>query len=459
VTGAATAQHQDFGLVWPAPFFPYQREGVERLRRQQGVLLADEMGLGKTIQAVAALRLLKADSSLATALIVAPVNLVLQWRRQLRAWAPELRLSTAIGAADERSRAWRAGADVYLTGYESLRMDVGSRSPTSPGQRSFTVVVADEAQRLKNSSSELARAVNRVHRERTWALTGTPLENRLDDLVSILGLVAPGRFDPREIAAGLRRTLAEVQLRRRRREVLQDLPPKFAATTYVELGPRQRAAYRRAVEDGLVRLGRLGRELRITHVLELILRLKQLCNFCPESDESAKLDDLRRRLDDVVNAGEKALIFSQFVEEPFGARRLARELRSFSPLLYTGAVDRSSRDGVIAEFDRSPRAKVIILSMRAGGSGLNLTSASHVFHFDRWWNPAVETQAEDRVHRIGQARDVYVHAYLAVDTIEERVQEIISDKQALFSDVIDGVETSRLSRLDIESLMGALRPA
>jgi SNF2 family DNA or RNA helicase len=245
--------------------------------------------------------------------------------------------------------------------------------------------------------------------------------------------------------------------RRRRRDVLPDLPPKASSTLNLQLGRSQRAAYQRAEREGIVRLEALGRELRITHVLELILRLKQICNFCPESGDSAKLLELRERLSAIAEGEEKALVFSQFVEPPFGVRRLAGELAPLAPVVLTGDMDAAARAAAIAEFDRDPRRKLMLLSLRAGGVGLNLTAASYVFHFDRWWNPAVEAQAEDRAHRIGQARPVHVFAFLTDDTIEERVQEILTEKVALFADVVDGVEARALRRLDLDTLLAVVR--
>jgi SNF2 family DNA or RNA helicase len=384
---------------------------------------------------------------------------VLQWRKQFRHWAPEFRLSTVIGPAAERLRAWRADADIFIIGYESLRADIWSRVPTSPGQRRWDVAVIDEAQKIKTKDTELARAVKTLPRTRSWALTGTPLENRLDDLLSILDFVAPGRFKPSAMAVGLRRLLAEVQLRRRRRDVLTELPPKTNSTVSLQLGAKQRAAYQRARGEGLVRLQALGRDIRITHVLELILRLKQICNFCPETGGSVKLSDLRDRVRNVADSGEKALIFSQFVEEPFGARRLAREFSDYTPLLFTGDTAPAVRASLVSEFERDPHRMLLILSLRAGGVGLNLTSASYVFHFDRWWNPAVEAQAEDRAHRIGQTRPVHTYAYICEDTIEERIEEILIEKRALFADTVDGVDANSLRRLDLDTLLAAVRTA
>ena len=445
-----------WGLAWRAPLPPYQQAGIARLLAAPGVLLADEMGLGKTIQAVGALRVLLRDGAPGPALIVVPAGLVLQWRRQLREWAPELALSTCIGPPDERRQRWRAPAQAYLTSFDALRGDMALPAPYGPKRRMWRVVVADEAQRIKNAYTAIAATVKALPRQRAWALTGTPLENRPDDAVLILDFVAPGLHDPAEMVAGLRRTLAMVQLRRRRADVLPDLPPKTVFEVTPDLLPAQRAAYDTAHREGLVWLRSLGAELRVTHVLELILRLKQICNACPRSGASAKLDDLRRRLHEVAVAGEKALVFSQFVAAPFGAEAIAHAVGPLRPLLLTGRMSTAARDDALTQFAADPGRRVLVASLRAGGVGLNLVAASVVFHFDRWWNPAVEAQAEDRAHRIGQTRPVQVFAYLTPDSIEQRIGEILRKKRALFADLIDGVATASLRRLDLPTLLRAV---
>jgi SNF2 family DNA or RNA helicase len=444
------------GFTWRSPLPPYQRAGIARLVAEPGVLLADEMGLGKTIQAIGALRVLLQRGAPGPALVVVPTGLVLQWRRQFREWAPELTLSTCIGALEERRQRWLAPAQVYLTSFNSLRGDMALPAPYGPRRRLWQVVVADEAQRIKNAHTAIAATVKALPRRRAWALTGTPLENCPDDTVSILEFVAPGLCDPAEMVAGLRKALSLVQLRRRRADVLPELPPKTVFEIAPDLLPVQRAAYDIAHCIGLVWLRSLGAEQRVTHVLQLILRLKQICNACPRTGASAKLADLVRRLDIVARAGEKALVFTQFVAMPFGAEALARALKPLNPLLLTGRMSAAARDDAMTQFATDPDRHVLVSSLRTGGVGLNLTAASVVFHFDRWWNPAVETQAEDRAHRIGQTRPVQVFAYLTPDSIEQRIGEILDEKRALFADIIDGVATDGLRRLDLPTLLHAV---
>jgi len=411
------------------------------------------MGLGKTIQAIGALRLLLRDEAAEAALIVVPAGLVLQWRRQIRDWAPELTLSTCIGAPEERRRRWQASAQLYLTSFDALRGDMQLPAPYGPRRRLWQVVVADEAQRIKNAHTAIAATVKALPRRRAWALTGTPLENRADDAVSILEFVAPGLYDPAGMVASLRRALSMVQLRRRRAAVLRELPPKTVFQLSPDLLPIQRGAYDVAHREGLVWLRSLGAELRVTHVLELILRLKQICNACPRTGASAKLEDLRRRLGEVTAEGEKALVFTQFVAAPFGAEAIARALAPFIPVLLTGQMSPAARDDAVNLFVTDPTRRVMVASLRAGGTGLNLTAASVVFHFDRWWNPAVEAQAEDRAHRMGQTRPVQVFAYLTPASIEQWVAEILWEKRALFDDIIESVATESLSRLGLPTLL------
>jgi SNF2 family DNA or RNA helicase len=429
--------------------FPYQVDAVLTLLARDAILLADDTGLGKTIEAIAALRLLALQRRMQAALVVVPAGVLRQWRRELNAWAPELRVSTIQGPAAERAWQWQAPAHVYLVSYDTLREDGADNVDRPPRQRTWDVVALDEAQRIKNRDTDISRICKRLRRRRAWALTATPLENNLDDLASILEFVMPATQDaPRRLFAGpevIERQRA-VQLRRRKAEVLPQLPPKLISTIPLQLGPRQRAAYERAEREGVYALRARGADVRIQNVLELIARLKQLCNADPVSGHSTKLADLSERLATLVVEGHRALVFTQFTDPTFGARAIAAHLTRFHPLLYTGDMDLAQRDSVIRAFRDDASHSVLVLSLRAGGVGLNLQDASYVFHFDRWWNPSVERQAEDRSHRLGQTYPVNVYVYTCEQTIEERIEVVLRRKQRLFQDIVDDVT------LDLETV-------
>jgi SNF2 family DNA or RNA helicase len=446
------------GVVeWPHPFFDYQRDGVRVLIAREAVLLADDMGLGKTVQAAAALRVLFRLRRIDSALLVVPAGLILQWRRALREWAPELRTSTIRGAASERAYQWQAAVHVYITSYETLRSDFTENVSSPPRRRVWDVVVLDEAQKIKNRDSEISRVCKRLPRRRAWALTGTPLENHIDDLASICEFVQPWNDgdEPLRLSAGpeLLERHRSLQLRRRKSEVLTQLPPKTVIEVTLQIAGEQQASYESAERDGILRLKGLGEEVRITHVLELITRLKQICNSCPASGESAKLDDIDARLETLSSEGHRALIFSQYTAR-HGVREIVDRLRRFEPVAYTGALTMGDRDRAITTFKSSPAHKALVLSLRAGGQGLNLQEASYVFHFDRWWNPAVENQAEDRSHRLGQISPVTVYKYVCDNTIEERIAGILRDKQALFDQVVDDVSIDLQKHLSQDELFG-----
>ena len=441
-------------MEWPGELMPFQISGVQALLEMNRLLLADDMGLGKTVQTVAAVRILRARGEIESCLVIAPASVLNQWRQEITKWAPELSAIIIRGPAHDRKWQWMAQTDVKLVSYGVLRQDADRLVEMGPSRRKWDVVVADEAQRIKNHN-DTSDAVKSLRRVRSWALTGTPIENKEEELASIMEFVDHDGTSPlKRYFPGLElmNRHKEVQLRRKKNEVLRDLPPKLETKLAIELGPRQRGSYTKAEEEGIVYLQSLGAEVRVRHVLELITRLKQICNFDPETGESSKLDDIRERLDQLTGQGHKALVFSQYASETFGVKAAAAFLRAFSPVMLTGDMPLEERSIAIEQFRRRNEHKALVISLRAGGLGLNLQEASYVFHLDRWWNPAVERQAEDRAHRMGQTVKVNVIKYSCAGTIEERIDQILERKQRLFDQLIDDVSLNLSARLSGEEL-------
>ncbi len=449
----------DAHLEWPAELMPFQREGIQALISMDRLLLSDDMGLGKTVQAVAALRILRARGEIESGLVVAPASVLDQWRSELARWAPELSAIIVRGGWNDRSWHWRAGKDITLVSYDVLRQDTVYLARLQATRNAWGVVVLDEAQRIKNRNDTSA-VVKNLPRRRSWALTGTPIENDEDELASIMEFVDHEKGTPRKHYSpgpALRQRHRELQLRRKKGDVLQDLPPKLESRLTVSLHREQRESYDKAEHEGIVYLKSLGTEVGIQHVLELITRLKQICNADPRTGASSKLDDISDRLQALVEQGHKALVFSQYKSDTAGVGAAANHLKAFNPLVLTGDTPPERRSELIDRFKTGNTHRALIISLRAGGLGLNLQEASYVFHLDRWWNPAVEQQAEDRSHRLGQTVKVNVIKYTCEDTIEERIDQILRRKQALFDQLVDDVSmdlSTRLNRKELLELFG-----
>jgi SNF2 family DNA or RNA helicase len=244
----------------------------------------------------------------------------------------------------------------------------------------------------------------------------------------------------------------EFVLRRTKDKVLTDMPPKMYRDAHIELTPEQRESYRLAEEDGVLRLEEMGKEITIQHVFELVLRLKQICNFDPLTGESAKLERLEADLEEVAESGKKSIIFSQWVDT---IEVLAKKLARFKPMEYHGKIPHKDRPAILDRFKADPNRNVLLLSYGAGGVGLNLQFSEYVFLFDRWWNPALEDQAINRAHRIGARGAVTVTRFLAVNSIEERIDQILSDKRELFDTILNSADPQRnlgLSKAEVFGL-------
>ncbi len=439
------------GRQLQVPFapFPYQLEGIAFLVPRHAALLADEMGLGKTCQTILAIRLLFHQGLLHRCLIVCPKSLVYNWLKELKLWGPDIPVEWIEGDPEQRRSLWRvSNCPLKLVNYETLTRDAEWAAAVDPP---YDLVVLDEAQRIKNCESKTAQVVRALPRRRSWALTGTPIENHPDDLVHIFEFLDAGRIPSGTPPKDLPLYTAESILRRTKDDVLADMPPKVFRDICLDLTPAQREAYRRAEEEGVVQLNALGETITVQHVFQLVMRLKQICNFDPLTGESAKLEQLLTDMEEIADSGQKAIVFSQWVEP---LQILARHLQPYGPLQYHGRVPPPQRLAILERFRHDPHCHVLLMSYGTGSVGLNLQFANYVFLFDRWWNPAVEDQAINRVHRVGQRHPVTITRFLAQDTIEQRIAEILETKRKVFHDLLARAEKPPVLGLTEEEIFG-----
>jgi superfamily II DNA or RNA helicase len=455
----------------------YQREGLGWLVFLEGLglggCLADDMGLGKTIQVLALLLRRKAlltEGGLPhrPSLVVVPKSLVFNWIDEARKFAPQLRVVNHTGNARAETAGDLGDHDIVITTYGTLRRDIIRHRETE-----FDYVILDEAQSIKNAASQAAKACRLLKARHRLALTGTPVENHIGELWSIFEFLNPGQLGS---ASRLRRFLADGRgsadvvaravrpylLRRTKAEVLSDLPEKTEQTLFVELGETQRKAYDelrhhfRAELSG--RIGRMGIGRSRIAVLEALLRLRQtachpgLVDASRIDEPSAKLDTLLEQLDEVIDEGHKVLVFSQFTS--FLA--ILRRRLDAKPVIYEYLDGRTTdRQARVARFQEDPDCRLFLVSLKAGGQGLNLTAADYIYILDPWWNPAVEAQAVDRAHRIGQTRRVFAYRLIARDTVEEKILALQDKKRELAESIVraDQSVIAGLTPEDVELLL------
>ena len=463
---------------------PYQTTGVAWLRyleaRDQGGILADEMGLGKTIQTLAWLSLPRIDGE-GPALVVCPTSLVYNWVHEARHFVPEMKTVAMAGSERHAAFASLPQADLVITSYALMRRDIEEYRKIH-----FSAVVLDEAQNIKNRNTQNAKSVKRLnHDAARLVVTGTPIENSVADMWSIMDFLMPGYLGhyesfkrtyeeplllPKEneahaeAAERLHDKLAPFILRRLKKDVATELPPKIVKTSWCELTPQQRRVYERILEQsrrevtGSVKS--VGFEKSRMIILTVLLRLRQVCchlglvdaSGASDALPSGKLDHLNEILEEAMSEGHRVLVFSQFVKM---LQLLRRELEARKiPFCY---LDGASKDRMeqVQRFNRDESIPVFLISLKAGGAGLNLTGADEVVHFDPWWNPSVEDQATDRAHRIGQKHTVYALRLITANTIEERVLQMQRRKRAIIDQVVGGDEATlaKLTWADVQKLL------
>ena len=471
---------------------PYQQMGVNWLdaltRLKLGACLADDMGLGKTIQVISLLLLRKQRAipgAAAPALLVLPASLLSNWKSEIEKFAPSLSCRFAhpsqLSAADFKNAGddpaeFVAGADVVLTTYSMVaRLEW-------LGKIEWSLVVADEAQAIKNPGARQTRAVKQLKASARIALTGTPVENRLSDLWSIFDFICPGllgtvkafgafvkRLELRETEqyAPLRKLAGPYILRRLKsdKSIIADLPDKIELQAYCNLSRKQAALYEKSVGELAQALESSDGIQRRGVVLAFILRFKQICNHPAqwlgsgdyEPDESGKFRRLREIAEELAERQERALIFTQFREmtEPLAA--FLSGIFGRSGLVLHGGTDVKRRKKIVDEFQAENGPPFLVLSLKAGGTGLNLTAATQVIHFDRWWNPAVENQATDRAYRIGQKKNVVVHKFVCQGTIEEKIDALIRDKSKLAGEILEGGTPTLVTEMSDKQLLDLVK--
>ena len=412
---------------------PYQREGAGFLIRSESALLADAMGLGKTVQVISAVRLLVLSGVASRILVVVPRSLRTNWIREFAVWAPEVYVTHADGSPANRSAIYYLPLPVLVVTYEQVRQDSHELDDCEP----FDLVVLDEAQRIKDAASQISISCRGIPRVRSWALTGTPVENSVEDLVSIFAFVRRDLIYNSMPWSEIRPRIKSHFLRRTKEEVLPGLPPIILQDMACELQGRQRQAYRTLWHN---REDVLGKSFSHIHMFSLITKLKRLCNRESHSGESVKYEALEVLLQNLSSPSDKVIVFSQYVET---LRWLSTQLHGTKHRTFHGQQDDGEREAVLDWFRGCSGPVVLLMSLRAGGVGLNLQEASMVVLFDRWWNPAVEQQAIERAHRFGRRRGpLHVVRFLVKNSIEERIDQILKGKTEVFENYIERAESA-----------------
>lgn len=441
---------------------PYQKRGYSWLYRNMrigfGSILADDMGLGKTLQTITLIQKLKEDGQLKEKgiLIVVPTGLLSNWQSEITRFAPDLTSFIYHGTAREMPKHM---PDVLLTSYGVLRSDTKIFA-----KKQWAVMVIDEAQNIKNPSTAQCKSVKSIQADTHIALSGTPVENRMSEFWSIMDFANNGYlgslksfgeeyakpiqvFNDENCAARFRKVTAPFMMRRMKtdKSIINDLPDKIVLDEYSSLTANQAALYHKTLEAAMAEIENKDTSdnkalfERQGLILQMILALKQICNHPAQylkngnlhPELSGKVEMLLDQIEAIVDAGEKVLIFTQFREMGDMIVKFAAQRLGTAPLFYHGGCSVKQRNDMVSMFQNSREHKVFVLSLKAAGTGLNLTAASHVIHFDLWWNPAVEAQATDRAYRIGQDKNVIVHRFITKDTFEEKINEMIQRKKHL----------------------------
>lgn len=459
---------------------PYQEHGFKWLytnvKSGLGCLLADDMGLGKTIQIISLILAFKNSGELdAPVLIIVPASLISNWEHEIKKFAPELSISIFHGLR----RKFLESSDVIITTYQTVQKDIDKIK-----DKELFFAILDEAQAIKNAATKKAKAVKALKAKARIAMTGTPVENNLEDMRSIFDFFLPGYLgsaqefkkawripielhNSKKIADELKKITSPFLMRRVKTDpkVISDLPDKIITNQYCNLTPEQLALYENLVDTELDKIiNEEEKPKRKVFLLKLITSLKQVCNHPRSYDKitpieasySGKTIALLDLLNEILLSGEKTIIFSQYVDTLKILQEIIKKELNTEPLVLHGGMTTEKRKKAVEEFQNDPRYRIFLISLKAGGTGLNLTAANRVIHFDLWYNPAVEDQATDRAFRIGQTKTVFVHRFICAGTFEETIDKMIQTKRKISSMTVSSGETwiSKLTNEELIDLFG-----
>jgi len=461
-------EYQKKGLNWLWFLYTYGLNGI----------LADDMGLGKTLQALGLIQMAKNEGGKVPTLVICPTSVVFNWENEIEKFAPTLTCLNLTGNARKDYFHRIEKSDIVLTSYALLRRDIDQLK-----KHKYRLIILDESQNIKNYDSLTAKCAKQLNAYAKLALSGTPIENRLSELWSVFDFLMPGflydinefgyRFSipieergDKTAAARLRKQVYPFILRRLKRDIAKDLPDKVESIAYCHMTPKQKEYYLEYLESTrneiFGQVAQHGFAKSKMSIFAALLRLRQICNHPrlfdkaaeQNIDESGKFEHLKEMLEDIISEGHRVLLFSQFVK----MLEIVKEWFDKDGIKYeylTGST--KDRETVVNNFNNDESIPVFLISLKAGGTGLNLTGADYVIHYDPWWNPAVEDQATDRAHRIGQTKNVFVYKLITKGTVEEKILKL-KDKKRDLADTIISAERTMEKSLTFEDLKDILSP-
>jgi SNF2 family DNA or RNA helicase len=449
----SNSELHDKGVIYGFDLRRYQIDGVNFFSNRKVALLADEMGLGKTVQTIISCQLLHKEKVVQSILIIAPTSLCLNWKKECDTWGGHLKAKRVIGNTEDRKAILMLPCHIWIMSYEQVRNEIDFIY----NRCHFDLVILDEAQKIKNKDSRVSLACRHIPRDSSWALTGTPIENHVEDICSIFSFLKKDMINEHMNLETIQDIIQPFFLRRTKDEVLGDLPPIIEKKIYLEMTGIQKIDYDDTFTEGRRNLTQSSGKMSNTSLFAQITKLKQICNFSEKKEDSCKYNAVKDLFDE-FSSNKKVIIFSQYVETlNVLQNKIQNDFPDFEVNIFDGQLSQESRNSLVEDFEtKSKTTKILLCSLKAAGVGLNLNSGEIVIMYDRWWNPAVENQAIQRAHRFGKTFPLNVIKFIVVDSIEERINNLIDKKTNLFHDLVDPLSTNQLEKFTRNDLLNLL---